>query len=199
MWLTSRVILNELNARRTRSCNTTDLLSLSLLQCDTLSLQYCDTYSIFAVAAAAADSQTEAAMCMPVHKAWGMGHGAYPVLFVCIYIYTHSSNSSNLLACSICRHGAGVQVPNSNEVVRFINNNNNNCGYHNNVTMCAYCPPWTRIECELDGWYEQTSVRANVCVSESTFRPKCAKSGKNWLQAFSCSPKQILLQSQHTM
>lgn len=34
---------------------------------------------------------------------------------------------------------------------------------------------------------------AIVCVSESTFRPKCVKSGK----AFSRSPKQIPLQSPH--
>lgn len=88
MWLTSRVILNELNARRTRSCKSTDLLSLSSLQCDTLSLQYwMRAVFAFAVAAVAADN-TGAAVCVCLC----IGHEAYPLrlLFVCLYLQFHT-------------------------------------------------------------------------------------------------------------
>lgn len=71
---------------------------------------------------------------------------------------------------------------------------NINC---NGEKVCAFREGLYIVRREPEPKLGEQCVRAIVCVSESTFRPKCAKSGKICVQAFSRSPPQTQSQSPH--
>lgn len=145
MWLTSRVILNKLNARRNQKLQinrSVESVVATVWYVVTAILRY-----VFCFCRCRRQQQNISRnVCACASGGLGHTQCVLTVLFVCVYINTHSSNTFNLLVLHLKARCWNEGIPNCNEVVHFVDNIN--CGHRDNVTMekvCAYCPLWTRI------------------------------------------------------